>query len=391
MNPTTLSPENEMEQSKELLVNMGPQHPSTHGVLRLMVKLDGEQVTWCEPDIGYLHRCFEKLSEAKTYPMVIPFTDRTDYIAAISNELCLCMGVEKMVGIQVPERAEYIRVMLTEFQRICSHLLALGAMALDLGAVSPFLYAWRDREYMYTLFERITGGRMLYNYLRFGGVRNDLPPGIIGKPTDGAELKEKTIWGFLNYFDSYVMPEWDGLLTRNRIFEWRTKGIGQLPAKTAIAYGASGPVLRGSGVKWDLRRDAPYSIYDRFEFDIPTGKENGDVFDRYLIRIKEMYESAKIVKQALNWLAENGGEIMGKVPRIIKPPPGEHYQRIEGPRGEVGCWIISDGTANPYRVKWRSPCFVHLELMPVLTPGHLIADVVAILGSIDIVLGEVDR
>lgn len=380
-----------MEQSKELLVNMGPQHPSTHGVLRLMVKLDGEQVTWCEPDIGYLHRCFEKLSEAKTYPQVIPFTDRTDYLSALSNELCYCLAIEKMIGIQVPERAEYIRVMLTEFQRICSHLIGVGAMAMDLGAVTPFLYAWRDREYMYSLFERITGGRMLYNYLRFGGVRNDLPPGIIGSPNDGPDKKEKTIWGFINYFENYVMPEWTALVTGNRIFEWRTKDIAPLSSKDAIAYGASGPVLRGSGVNWDLRRDDPYSIYDRFEWDVIVGKENGDVYDRWQVRMGEMIQSARIVKQALMWLSENGGEILGKVPRVIKPPPGEHYQRIEGSRGEVGCWIISDGTANPYRVKWRSPCFVHLELMPLLIPGNKIADAVAILGSIDIVLGEVDR
>lgn len=391
MSTTLVPPQLDMAQSKELLVNMGPQHPSTHGVLRLMVKLDGERVTWCEPDIGYLHRCFEKLSEAKTYPMVIPFTDRTDYLAAITNELCLVMAVEKMIGIKVPERAEYIRVMMSELQRIMSHFLALGAMAMDLGAVSPFLYAWRDREFMYTLFERITGGRLLYNYLRYGGVRNDLPEGVIGTPTDGPDKKEKTIWGFINYLDSYVMPEWDQLVTKNRIFTWRTQNVGKLSAKDAINYGATGPVLRGSGVKWDLRKDAPYSIYDRFDFDIPVGKENGDVFDRWYVRQREIGESSKIVKQTLAWLTENGGETMGKVPRIIKPPPGEHYQRLEGPRGEVACWIISDGTANPYRVKWRSPCFVHLELMPLLIPGHLIADAVAILGSIDIVLGEVDR
>jgi NADH-quinone oxidoreductase subunit D len=382
-----------VEQTKELLVNMGPQHPSTHGVLRLMVKLDGETVTWCEPDIGYLHRCFEKLCEFKTYPQVIPFTDRTDYLAAILNEMAFVEATEILFqgAIQVPERAQYIRVLMAELQRICSHLLALGAMAMDIGAVTPFLYAWRDREKMYSLFERITGGRMLYNYFRIGGVRNDLPEGIIGTPQDGEDKSDKTIWGFINYFDNYVWPEWDALVTNNRIFQWRTQGVGQLSAQDAIAYGASGAVLRGSGVKWDLRKNLPYSIYDRFEFDIPVGKENGDCFDRWVVRMEEMKQSSRIVKQALAWLAENPGEVMGKVPRVLKPPKGEVYHRIEGARGEVAVYIVSDGSANPYKVKWRSPCFTHLQLMPKLCPGHKVADIIAILGSIDVVLGEVDR
>lgn len=382
-----------MEQSRELLVNMGPQHPSTHGVLRLMVKLDGETVTWCEPDVGYLHRCFEKLSEFKTYPQVIPFTDRTDYVGPMLNELCFVEATEKLFGeaIKVPERAQYIRVLVCEFNRICSHLLAMGSMAMDIGAVTPFLYAWRDREKMYSLLERITGGRMLYNYFRVGGLRNDLPEGIIGSPTDGEDKAERTFWGFINYFDSYVVPQWDNLVTGNRIFQWRTQKVGCLSAADAIAYGSSGPVLRGSGVNWDLRKNLPNSIYDRFEFDIPVGKENGDCFDRWMIRYEEMRQSSRIVKQALQWLAENPGEVMGKVPRILKPPKGEIYHRIEGARGEIACYVVSDGTANPYKVKWRSPCFTHLQLMPMLTPGHKLADIIAILGSIDIVLGEVDR
>jgi NADH-quinone oxidoreductase subunit D len=372
---------------------MGPQHPSTHGVLRLMVKLDGETVTWCEPDIGYLHRCFEKLSESKTYPMVIPFTDRTDYAAAILNELCFVEATEKLFGeaIVVPERAQYIRVLTSEFQRILSHLLALGSMAMDIGAVTPFLYAWRDREKMYSLMERITGGRMLYNYLRIGGVRNDLPEGIIGSPNDGEDKSDKTFWGFINYFDSYVWPQWDALVTGNRIFQWRTQNVGRLSAENAVAYSASGPVLRGSGVKWDLRKNLPNTIYDRFEFEVPVGKENGDCFDRWLVRQEEMRQSSRIVKQALQWLAENPGEVMGKTPRVLKPPKGEIYHRIEGARGEVACYVISDGGPNPYKVKWRSPCFSNLQLMPLLCPGQKIADVIAILGSIDIVLGEVDR
>ncbi|HEY3364387.1 MAG TPA: NADH-quinone oxidoreductase subunit D [Symbiobacteriaceae bacterium] len=382
-----------MEQTKELLVNMGPQHPSTHGVLRLMVKLDGETVTWCEPDVGYLHRCFEKLSEAKTYPQVIPFTDRCDYVGAILNEQVYVEAVEKLFGdaIVVPERAQYIRVLMAEFQRIASHLIGLGSAAMDLGAVTPFLYAWRDREKMYTLFERITGARMLYNYLRVGGLRNDLPEGIIGAETDGEDKAAETFWGFINYFDSYVVPQWDGLVTGNRIFQWRTMNVGRLSAVDAIAYGSSGPVLRGSGVKFDLRKNLPYSVYDRMEFDIPVGKEDGDCFDRWSVRMKEMEQSSRIVKQCLKWLAENPGEVMGKVPRVLKPPKGEVYHRIEGARGEIACYVISDGGPNPFKVKYRSPCFTHLQVMPLLCPGHKVADVIAILGSIDIVLGEVDR
>ncbi|WP_264841894.1 NADH-quinone oxidoreductase subunit D [Caldinitratiruptor microaerophilus] len=381
-----------MEQTKELLINMGPQHPSTHGVLRILVKLDGETMTWAQPDIGYLHRCFEKLSENKMYPQVIPYTDRTDYLSAITNEHAYVLAVEKLLGIQPPERAEYIRVLMAEFQRICSHLLGLGSMALDLGAVSAFLYAWRDREKMYSIFERITGGRMLYNYFRIGGVRNDLPEGIIGTPQDGRDKADKTFWGFINYLDSYVIPEWDVLLTGNRIFQWRTQGVAPLSSQDAIAYGASGPVLRASGVKWDLRKNVPYSIYDRFEFDIPVGKENGDCFDRWWVRVEEMRQSSRIVKQALQWLAENPGEVMvPKLQRYPKPPPGEVYVRVEGSRGEVGVHLVSDGTQKPYKVKWRSPAFTHLQLIPLLAPGFKVADMIAIIGSLDIVLGEVDR
>lgn len=384
-----------MEQAKELLINMGPQHPSTHGVLRILIKLDGENVTYAEPDIGYLHRCFEKLSEAKTYPQVIPFTDRTDYLAAILNEWIFCMGVEKLQGVQVPERAEYIRVIMGELQRITSHLLWFGAFALDLGAVTPFLYAWREREKIYSIFERITGGRMLYNYLRVGGVRNDILPEWIGSPDDVGmpghpdDKSEKTIHGFLNYLENYALPEYETLVTNNRIIQWRTQSIAPLSAKDAIAFGATGPVLRGSGVKWDLRKNEPYSIYDRFDFDIPVGKENGDVYDRYMVRMNEIPQSIKIVRQALAQMPE--GEVLGKVPRVIKPPAGEIYARVEGAKGELGAYIISDGSPNPYRVKWRSPCFVHLQLIPHLAPGFKIADLVAIIGSIDIVLGEVDR
>lgn len=383
-----------MEQEKEILVNFGPQHPSTHGVLRVIVKLDGETVTWCEPDVGYLHRCFEKVAEMRTFPQVIPYTDRTDYLSAITNETCYVEAVEKLFNgaIEVPDRAQYIRVLVNELQRICSHLLALGSMAMDIGAMTPFLYCFRDREKIYSLMERISGGRQLYNYLRIGGVRNDLPEGIIGTPNDGEDKSDRTIWGFINYFDSYVIPQWKELVTDNRIFQWRTQGVGCLPADVAIAYSASGAMLRGSGVKWDLRKNKPYLIYDRFEFDIPVGSEKGDTYDRWCVRAEEMKQSSRIIKQCLEWLAENPGPVMAaKVPRIIKPPKGEVYHRIEGSRGEVACYIVSDGGTNPYKVKWRSPCFTHLQLMPYLCPGHKVADLIAILGSIDIVLGEVDR
>lgn len=384
-----------MEQEREILVNLGPQHPSTHGVLRVIAKLDGETVTWCQPDVGYLHRCFEKLAEKRTFPQVVPYTDRTDYLSAITNETCYVEAVEKLFNgaIEVPERAQYIRVMMNEMQRICSHLLALGSMAMDIGAMTPFLYCFRDREKIYSLFERITGGRQLYNYLRIGGVRNDLPEGILGTPGDGEDKADQTLWGFINYFDSYVIPQWRDLVTENRIFQWRTQGVGCLPADVAVAYSASGAVLRGSGVKWDLRKNKPYLIYDRLDFDIPVGTSGrGDCYDRWCVRAEEMVQSSRIVKQCLEWLAENPGPVMApKVPRVIKPPKGEVYHRIEGSRGEVACYIVSDGGTSPYKVKWRSPCFTHLQLMPYLCPGHKVADLIAILGSIDIVLGEVDR
>ena len=368
-----------LEQEQEITVNMGPQHPSTHGVLRCIIKMNGETVTSVQPDIGYLHRCFEKLSESKTYPMIVPFTDRTDYVASITNEWPYVMAVEKLMGIQVPERAEYIRVIAGELQRICSHILgAYGVGGLDMGATTPFLYCFRERETMYDLFEELTGARLLYNYFRIGGVSKDIPDGFIPK-----------VIQFLDFLEHQALPEYHTLLTGNRIFQVRQKGIGPLSSKDAIAYGATGPVLRGSGVKWDLRKDDPYSIYDRFEFEVPVGKENGDCFDRYLVRMKQIEESAKIVRQAIKQLPE--GEIMAKVPKMIKPPAGEIYTRIEAPRGEVGCYLIADGGASPYRLKWRSPCFVHLQLLPIIAPGFKLADLVAMIASIDIILGEVDR
>lgn len=367
-----------LQQEREVIVNMGPQHPSTHGVLRVIVKLDGETVVEAKPDVGYLHRCFEKLSEQKTYPQVIAFTDRTDYLGAMTNEWAFVLGIEKLLGIEAPERAEYMRVVVAELNRIASHLLWFGTFALDLGAATPFLYAFREREMIYDLLELVSGGRLLYNYLRIGGLRNDFPPGWTQKVTE-----------FLDYLEKKALPEYQTLFTDNRIFQVRTQGVGKLSAEDAIAFGASGPVLRGSGVDWDLRRDVPYGYYHKFDWKVIV-EQDCDVHARYMVRMREIEQSVRIVRQAIAALPE--GEYMGKVPKVLKPPKdGEVYIRHEGPRGEVGVYIIADGTASPYRVHWRSPAFVHLQAVEKMALGQKIADLVATIGSIDIVLGEVDR
>ncbi|MBO8141547.1 MAG: NADH-quinone oxidoreductase subunit D [Firmicutes bacterium] len=354
---------------------MGPQHPSTHGVLRVMLKVDGERILDADADVGYLHRCFEKIAERRSVTMVIPYTDRTDYLAAITSEWAYVMAAEKLLGVEVPERAEYIRVIVGELQRIASHLIWFGAFALDLGATTAFLYAWREREYLLDIFQKLTGARMLYNYLRVGGVRNDLYDGFADD-----------VHRFLKQLEE-KLREYHDLLTGNRIFETRTKGIGVITAEQAIAWGASGPVLRGSGVPHDLRKAHPYSVYDRFEFGIPVG-EDGDVYSRYVVRMQEFYESMRIVRQALRDIP--GGPWQGDVPRRMKLN-GDVYTRIESPRGEVGVYLVGDGSDTPYRCHYRSPCFVHLQLLGPMGVGHLVADMVAIIGSIDIVMGEVDR
>ncbi|MFS8664308.1 MAG: NADH-quinone oxidoreductase subunit D [Limnochordales bacterium] len=354
---------------------MGPQHPSTHGVLRLKLRVDGERVLGLEPDIGYLHRCFEKIAERRQVTMVIPYTDRTDYLAAITSEWAYVMAAEKLMGVEVPERAEYIRVIVGEMQRLASHLLWFGTFALDLGATTAFLYAFRERESLFDIFQKLTGARMLYNYLRVGGVRNDLYDGFADD-----------LLRFLDVLED-KLREYNNLLTGNRIFETRTKGVGVITAEQAIAYGASGPVLRGSGVPYDLRKVDPYSVYDRFEFGVPVG-EHGDVYSRYVVRMQEFYESIKIIRQALRDIPD--GPWLGDVPRRMKLN-GDAYARVESPRGEVGVYLVGDGTDQPYRCHYRSPCFVHLQLLEPMGVGHLIADMVAIIGSIDIVMGEVDR
>lgn len=367
--------------TEEMVLNMGPQHPSTHGVLRLELFLEGEIITGVRPHLGYLHRCFEKHCEAMTYPQIIPYTDRMDYLASMYNEFGYALAVERLSGIEVPERVEYIRVIMGELQRIASHLVAIGTYGLDIGAFTPFLYCFIDREKILNLFEITCGARLLYNYIWIGGVSHDLHPDFIRLTKE-----------FISYFRPRI-KELNDLLTYNKIFIDRTANVGILPLETAIDFGITGPNLRASGLKWDLRLDDPYSIYDRFDFDIPVGKgwmgTVGDCWDRYYVRIIEMEESLKIVEQAIEQIPE--GDVSAAIPKRVKPPVGQIYTRVENPRGELGYFIISNGTVNPARVKVRAPSFVNLGVMNDICKGHMVADVVAILGSIDIVLGEVDR
>ena len=367
--------------TEEMVLNMGPQHPSTHGVLRLELVIEGEIIKNVIPHIGYLHRCFEKHCEVMTYPQIIPYTDRMDYLASMCNEFGYVVAMERLMGIEVPERVEYIRVIMAELQRIASHLVALGTYGADLGAFTPFLFCFRDREKILHLFEITCGARLLYNYMWIGGVSHDLHPDFIRLAKE-----------FIKEFRPNL-KELNDLLTFNQIFIDRTANVGILPAETAINYGITGPNLRASGVKWDLRINDTYSIYNRFDFEIPIGKgENGtigDCWDRYYIRILEIKESLKIVEQAIDQIPD--GDVSSAIPKRVKPPAGQIYSRVENPRGELGYFIISDGSVNPTRIKVRAPSFVNMVVFGELCKGHMIADVVAILGSIDIVLGEIDR
>jgi NADH-quinone oxidoreductase subunit D len=369
--------------SEEMVINMGPQHPSTHGVLRVELILDGEIVVDAIPHIGYLHRCFEKHSESMNdYQQVVPYVDRMDYVAAIANELGYAVAMERMLGIEVPERVEYIRVIFAELQRIASHLVAIGTYGLDIGAFTPFLHCFRDRERILDIFESTCGARLLYNYIWVGGLSHDV----------ASNFKEK-VRDFIKYFPPKI-KEYNDLLTYNKIFIDRTADVGVLPAEVALNYAASGPVLRGSGVNWDLRRNDPYSIYEKFDFDVVVGKGEmgtvGDCWDRYIVRVREMEQSIRIIEQAVEQMPDEG-DVKAAVPKRIRPPEGEIYARSETPRGELGYYIISDGSMSPYRVKARSPCFVNLSLLPAISRGSMVADMVAIVGSIDIVLGEIDR
>ena len=390
-----------MAKTERMIVNMGPQHPSTHGVLRIILELDGEIVVKAMPDIGFLHRGLEKLAESKTYHQCIPLTDRLDYVAGMSNNLPYVLAVEKLLGMEAPPRAQAIRVLLCELQRIASHLLWLGTHAHDIGAMTPLFYALRERDEILFLFEMVCGSRLTPSYFRVGGLAQDLPEGFEAKCRE-----------FTRTFSAHV-DEYETLLTKNQIWMQRTQGIGVISGEEAINWGLSGPILRASNVNWDLRKGMPYCGYDSYEFIVPTGK-NGDVYDRYRVRLMEMRQSNEIVRQALEKMP--GGAVTADDPRVVFPPKpkvqgsiealihhfhiasegfpvprGEVYASIESPKGELGFYLISDGTNKPWRFRVRPPSFINLSALSTMVQGKLISDVVAIIGSIDIVLAEVDR
>jgi NADH-quinone oxidoreductase subunit D len=360
----------------EIILNMGPQHPSTHGVLRVKLKLDGERVVDSECIIGYLHRGVEKIAEHRSYQQFAPYVDRMDYVAAVSNGLGYCEAVEKLLNAEAPPRARVVRTILTELQRIASHLLWLGTHALDIGALTPVFYCFREREEILKIFEKYCGARLTTHAFRIGGLQYETYDGF-----------EDDVKRFCEDFATKI-DEYETLLTLNRIWVGRTKGIGVLTAKDAIALGVTGPVLRASGVKWDIRKATPYAAYSNYEFDIPT-RQTGDTYDRYLVRMEEMRQSRRICLQAVENIPP--GPIMAKVGKVLKPPPGEVYHAIEAPKGELGYYVVSDGTTQPYRVRVRPPSFINLQAFGQMAKGALVADVVAIIGTIDIVLGEVDR
>ncbi len=389
-------------ETKNLTISLGPQHPATHGVLRLVLELDGETVVKCTPYVGYLHRGIEKLSEYKTYLQIIPITDRLDYISSLSNNIGYCVAVEKLFAIEVPERADFIRTITAEMTRIASHLLWLATHALDLGAMTVFLYAFREREWIIDLFEKLCGARLTVSYARIGGVRNDVPEGWL-----------KDLYNFTEEFPKRI-EEYETLIDQNRIWFKRTKGIGVISAEEAINWGLSGPTLRGSGVPYDVRKFMPYAAYNKIEWEVPIGK-NGDVYDRYRCRMEELRQSNRIIRQCIEKIPD--GPVMADAPKFTLPPKdkvlsdiehlihqfvlitkgpmtapiGEIYSAIEAPKGELGFYIVSDGTGKPYRMKIRAPSFVHASVLPRLCIGHLVADVIANIGTIDIVLGECDR
>jgi NADH-quinone oxidoreductase subunit D len=398
LNPT---PVLEPGQDRTMILNMGPQHPSTHGVLRVLLEIDGETVVRLMPDIGFLHTGIEKTCEAKFYQQVVPLTDRIDYLCPMTNNLCYVLAVEKLLGLEIPPKAQWLRVLLNELTRINSHLVWLGTHAMDIGALTVFLYCFREREEVLRMFEMVSGQRMMTSYFRVGGVALEPPLGFFDRVRD-----------FAGYFPDRI-DQYENLLTGNPIWLMRTKGVARMTAEDAIALGATGPTLRGSGVDIDLRRDIPYSSYEKFQFKVPISQE-GDVFARYMCRVQELRESIGIVRQALDGMPE--GSIKADAPGVVLPdrekmktqmesliyhfkiitegfavPAGEVYQAVESPRGEMGYYIVSDGTAKPYRVHMRSACFANLQTLAKMCEGHLLADVVAAIGSIDIVLGEIDR
>jgi len=362
--------------SEEMEISFGPQHPATHGVLRVMVSLDGEKIVDAKPIIGYLHRGTEKLFERESYNGCIPHTDRMDYTAAATNNQGLVGAVEKLMGVTVPPRAATIRMILAELQRLSSHIIWLATHALDIGAVSPFFYTFEEREKILDLYEDYCGARLTLNCMRVGGQPYDLPDGW----TDRCRA-------FVDQLPEKI-ADWERLLTNNRIWKDRTVGVGVISAADAVEWGLTGPPLRGSGLRWDIRKVFPYDHYDEVEFDVPIG-HNGDTYDRYLVRMEEMRQSIRIVRQCLDRLPD--GPVMAKVPKTIKPPVGEIYHSVESPKGELGYYVVSDGSDTPYRLRVRPACFINLQALPELVRGHLVADMVAVIGTLDIVLGEIDR
>ncbi len=369
-----LTDETDVVRTEEMLLNVGPQHPSTHGVFRMVVKISGETILEAEPVIGYLHRGTEKLAENLQYTQIIPYTDRLDYVSAMLNNYSLVHTVEEALGIAIPDRAEYIRVITMELNRLASHLIFFGTYLLDLGAMTPFLYAFEEREKIIDMFNELCGARITFNYMRIGGVKYDTPP------------------GWLEQVDAFVkrmkgeMVKYRNLVTGNEIFLARVRGVGKYTTEQALGHGMSGINLRCTGYNWDLRKKKPYSIYDRFDWEVPLGK-NGDCWDRYILHMEEMEQSLRIVEQALQQIQP--GPVLAKVPKLIRVPAGEYYSGIEGTRGELGFYIVSDGKDKPYRLKIRRPSFENLQILPIILKGVPVGDMVAILGSIDPVLGEV--
>jgi NADH-quinone oxidoreductase subunit D len=409
-------------------LNFGPQHPAAHGVLRLVLELDGEVIQRADPHVGLLHRGTEKLAESKTFIQSLPYMDRLDYVSMMSNEHAYCLAIEKLLGVEVPERAQYIRVMFAEITRILNHLLWIGAHAIDIGAMTVFLYAFREREDLMDCYEAVSGARMHAAYFRPGGVYRDLPDSMpqytvskIKNARELAKLNEGRQGSMLDFIDAFTqrfptcVDEYETLLTDNRIWKQRTVGIGVVSPERALNLGFSGPMLRGSGIEWDLRKKQPYDVYDRMDFDIPVGA-SGDCYDRYLVRIEEMRQSNRIVKQCVDWLKKNPGPVITDNLKVAPPsregmksnmeelihhfklftegmhvPGGEAYAAVEHPKGEFGIYLVSDGANKPYRLKIRAPGYAHLAALDEMSRGHMIADVVAIIGTQDIVFGEIDR
>ncbi len=417
-----------MQEIKNYTINFGPQHPAAHGVLRLVLEMDGEVVQRADPHIGLLHRATEKLAESKPYNQSIGYMDRLDYMSMMCNEHAYVLAIERLLGIEAPIRARYIRTLFDEITRILNHLLWIGSSGLDLGAMAVFLYAFREREELIDCYEAVSGARMHATYYRPGGVYRDLPekmPKYRESPWHkGEDLERRNAWregSMLDFLQAFVddfphkVDEYETLLTNNRIWKQRTVGIGVVPPEMALAWGMSGPMLRGSGIEWDLRKKQPYAMYDQMDFDIPVGV-NGDCYDRYLVRVEEMRQSARIMQQCIKWLRENPGEVMLRNFKVSPPrreemkedmealihhfklftegysvPAGEVYSAIEAPKGEFGIYLISDGANKPFRCKIRPPGFAHLSSMDAIVRGHMLPDVVAMIGSYDIVFGEIDR